>query len=77
MLALFGALVLTPDAMFLRLSGMDGPQMMGWRGTFMGLALILVWLLTSRNRLADLRCWPPGVASLSWYASFSTRCSLH
>jgi drug/metabolite transporter (DMT)-like permease len=54
MLALFGALVLTPDAMFLRLSGMDGPQMMGWRGTFMGLALILVWLLTSRNRLADL-----------------------
>ncbi|MFD0858690.1 DMT family transporter [Roseovarius aquimarinus] len=53
-LAAFGALVLTPDAMFLRLSEMSGPQMMGWRGIFMGSSLTLLWLLTSRTRGADL-----------------------
>ncbi|MFX0541940.1 DMT family transporter [Roseovarius sp. S4756] len=53
-LAVFGALVLTPDAMFLRLSEMSGPQMMGWRGIFMGTSLILLWLLSSRGRMADL-----------------------
>lgn len=52
-LAAFGAMVLTPDAMFLRLSGMTGPQMLGWRGIFMGAALLLIWLATSRNRRAD------------------------
>ena len=54
MLATFGALVLTPDAMFLRLSGMDGPQMMGWRGMFMGTSLIVIWALTSRALRGDL-----------------------
>nr|WP_303626547.1 DMT family transporter [Roseovarius sp. M141] len=53
-LAAFGALVLTPDAMLLRLSGMAGPQMLGWRGLFMGTALLLIWLLISRRRRADL-----------------------
>ncbi|WP_281966658.1 DMT family transporter [Roseovarius nanhaiticus] len=53
-LASFGALVLTPDAMFLRLSEMSGPQMLGWRGIFMGLSLTLIWVLTSRTRRADL-----------------------
>lgn len=60
MLAAFGALVLTPDAMFLRLSGMSGTQMMGWRGIFMGTALIVVWLLTSRDRKRDLRLLASG-----------------
>ncbi|WP_113913201.1 DMT family transporter [Roseovarius dicentrarchi] len=53
-LAAFGALALTPDAMLLRLSGMDGPQMMGWRGLFMGTALLLIWAAVSRRRRADL-----------------------
>lgn len=53
-LAAFGALVLTPDAMLLRLAQMSGPQMMGWRGIFMGLSLTMIWLLTSRTRRADL-----------------------
>jgi len=53
-LAAFGALVLTPDAMLLRLSEMSGPQMLGWRGFFMGTALITIWLLSSRARMADL-----------------------
>lgn len=54
MLAAFGALVLTPDAMLLRLSGMAGPQMLGWRGLFMGVALLVIWAVTSRARCADL-----------------------
>ena len=53
-LAAFGALALTPDAMLLRLSEMDGPQMMGWRGLFMGTALLLIWVAVSRRRRADL-----------------------
>lgn len=59
-LATFGALVLTPDAMFLRLSGMAGPQMLGWRGLFMGTALLLIWLVVSRRRRADLACLSSG-----------------
>jgi len=53
-LAAFGALVLSPDAMFLRMSEMSGTQMLGWRGIFMGLSLTGLWLLTSRTRRADL-----------------------
>ncbi|PVA09279.1 EamA/RhaT family transporter [Pelagivirga sediminicola] len=53
-LAAFGALTLTPDAMFLRLSEMSGPQMMGWRGIFMGASLLMIWALVSRRRRADL-----------------------
>ncbi len=53
-LATFGALVLTPDAMLLRLSGMTSFQMLGWRGLFMGTSLLLIWALTSRRRRADL-----------------------
>lgn len=53
-LAAFGAMVLTPDAMFLRLSGMAGPQMLGWRGLFMGVSLLILWVLSSRTRRTDL-----------------------
>ncbi|MEI4263253.1 DMT family transporter [Roseovarius sp. D0-M9] len=53
-LAAFGALVLSPDAMFLRLAEMSGSQMMGWRGFFMGLSLTGLWVLTSRTHRADL-----------------------
>lgn len=59
-LAAFGALALTPDAMLLRLSGMTGPQMMGWRGLFMGTALLLIWLAVSRRRRADLALMTSG-----------------
>ena len=54
LLATFGALVLTPDALFMRLSGMDGMQMLGWRGLCMGSLFLLVWLATSARRRADL-----------------------
>lgn len=52
-LALFGTLVLTPDALLMRLSGMDGFQMVAWRGMFMGAALLCAWALSSRDHRAD------------------------
>lgn len=53
-LALFGALVLTPDALLMRLSGMAGLQMLGWRGLCLGSLFLLVWAVTSRSHRADL-----------------------
>lgn len=57
-LATVGALVLTPDALFMRLSGMPGFQMVAWRGLLMGTAMVLAWAALSRDRrggLAQLR----------------------
>lgn len=45
MLATFGALVLAPDTLFMRWSGMDGMQMVGWRGLCMGAVLLTAWAL--------------------------------
>lgn len=54
-LALFGALILTPDALLMRISGMDGFQMLGWRSTLMGLVMGGMWLvLRRRNLRADV-----------------------
>ncbi|MFD1341853.1 DMT family transporter [Litorisediminicola beolgyonensis] len=53
-LAVTGALVLTPDALFMRLSGMDGLQMLAWRAPCMGLVFLTVWLLATREP-GDLR----------------------
>lgn len=48
-LAAFGALVLTPDALLMRLSDMDGWQMLGWRGLCVGAVFWGAWLLLVRN----------------------------
>lgn len=63
-LALVGTLVLTPDAMLMRLSGMEGFQMAGWRGLLMGGVMLAGWVAVSRDRAADLR----GLASKSGIA---------
>lgn len=54
MLAALGTLVLTPDAMLMRLSDMDGFQMSAWRGFLMGGVMLLAWAATSPNRAADV-----------------------
>jgi len=54
LLAAFGALVLTPDSMFMRLSEMNGPQMFAWRGLLMGSMLLLAWVVSSKHRRRDL-----------------------
>jgi|TARA_B100001094_G_scaffold302760_1_gene330297 drug/metabolite transporter (DMT)-like permease len=42
-LALFGALLLTPDTLFMRLSKLDGFTMLAWRGGLSGVGYILIW----------------------------------
>lgn len=53
-LAAAASLFLTPDALFMRLSEMDGFQMAGWRGLFMGTVMMLGWAALSRDRRGDL-----------------------
>ncbi|MGB3313928.1 MAG: DMT family transporter [Albidovulum sp.] len=50
-LAAFGALILTPDTLLMRWSGMDGFSMLAWRGLLMGTLLVTVWLFTARKSL--------------------------
>lgn len=54
-LAAAGALFLTPDALFMRLSQMPGFQMVAWRGLIMGTVMVLAWVLFSRDRGGDLK----------------------
>ncbi len=63
-LALFGALVLTPDAMLMRLSQMDGLQMMGWRGLCMGTVMLTGWAFLSRTRRADIAAAATGFGAM-------------
>nr|WP_246162146.1 DMT family transporter [Roseovarius faecimaris] len=53
-LALFGTLMLTPDALLMRLSEMSGFQMAAWRGMMMGTVMILGWALSTRTHRGDL-----------------------
>jgi len=43
LLALFGALMITPDTLFMRLSEMQAWVMMSWRGLEMGILLLVLW----------------------------------
>lgn len=46
LLAIFGAVLITPDTLFMRLSEMNVWVMMAWRGCEMGLILLLFWAIT-------------------------------
>ncbi|MGI9370202.1 MAG: DMT family transporter [Ruegeria sp.] len=54
LLALFGALVLTPDTLLMRMSEMDGYQMLAWRGMLMGGVMLFAWAVTSKNKSSDV-----------------------
>ena len=43
-LAIFGALLLTPDTLFMRLSELDGFSMLVWRGGLSGIAYLFIWV---------------------------------
>ena len=43
-LAIFGALLLTPDTLFMRLSELDGFSMLVWRGGLSGIAYLFIWI---------------------------------
>ncbi|MGP6088815.1 DMT family transporter [Antarctobacter jejuensis] len=61
-LALAGALILTPDALLMRLSGMSGFQMLGWRGLCMALIFLAFWAVTSTDRRTDVTALGRGAA---------------
>ncbi|MGB3146963.1 MAG: EamA/RhaT family transporter [Paracoccaceae bacterium] len=55
-LATFGALLITPDGLFMRLSEMSGLALAGWRGLLTGVAYTGAWMILRRGHLgADLR----------------------
>ena len=56
LLALAGILVLTPDTLVIRLSGLERWTLMGWRGMLMGvMSFAIWWLLFTRQPWRDLR----------------------
>ena len=50
-LALLGALIITPDTLLIRLSGLDGWSLTVWRGLLVGLSLILIWITLAKGQL--------------------------
>lgn len=62
LLALAGVLVLTPDALLLRLSGMDAAQMVAWRGLALGSVFLIAGLLTGQMRRAHTLVSIAGIA---------------
>ena len=61
-LALVGALLLTPDALLMRVSGMSSFQMLGWRGLCLGLIFLTAWGLTTKAWRRDLSTLGSGTA---------------
>lgn len=64
MLALAGALLLTPDTLLMRLSGLDGGAMLAWRACLAGLVFLSIGLITrfkeekgNRARVSSFWFW--------------------
>ena len=56
LLALAGIVVLTPDTLVIRLSGLEAWTLMGWRGLLMGIMSLAIWrILFTRQPCRDLR----------------------
>ena len=55
LLALTGVIVLTPDTMIMRMSGLESWPLVGWRGVLSGFGLIFVWKLFSSDLIKDLK----------------------
>jgi drug/metabolite transporter (DMT)-like permease len=52
-LAVIGALLLTPDTLLMRLSQLDGWNMLIWRGGLSGLVYFVIWTVIDRHK-----AWP-------------------
>ena len=52
LLALIGALILTPDSLFMRLSHLDGGAMLAWRASLAGMVFLLIGI-NKRLRSTD------------------------
>lgn len=49
LLALAGALVITPDTLMIRLSGLEGWSLSAWRGLLIGISMLIVWRAMARQ----------------------------
>jgi len=56
-IALLGALIISPDTLFMRWAEMTGFQMMAWRGFLASLGFLFIWVLASRGNSNEL--WEP------------------
>ena len=55
-LALFGALIITPDTLLIRLSGLEGWPLTAWRGLLIGSSMLVGWIVTTGRQIqADLK----------------------
>ena len=52
-LALLGALVITPDTLLIRLSGLEGWSLTAWRGLLCGITLIIIWSQLAQGHLRE------------------------
>ena len=50
-MALAGALIITPDTLLIRLSGLEGWGLSFWRGILIGISLIIFWIALERDRV--------------------------
>jgi drug/metabolite transporter (DMT)-like permease len=56
LLAFSGVLILTPDTLVIRLSGLERWSLMGWRGILMGTMLLVIWrLFLTKNASQEWR----------------------
>ena len=49
-MALAGALIITPDTLLIRLSGLEGWGLSFWRGILIGFSLIVFWVALEGRR---------------------------
>ena len=64
-LAAFGALAITPDTFFMRLTGMEGIQLIAWRGLSTGTVFLVAWLISHRGQIGrdlGVLASPTGIA---------------
>lgn len=65
LLALFGALAITPDTLLMRWSEMGGTEMVAWRSLLLGSVLLVTWLVFRRHNLwSDLKAVACGAGLL-------------
>jgi hypothetical protein len=56
-MALAGALLITPDTLLIRLSGLESWGLTFWRGLLIGSSLMFLWLVTEgRNAASQIPC---------------------
>lgn len=56
LIAWFGVILLAPDALLIRITGLEGMSLLFWRGLLMGGTLMVLWLIFAACRLRqDIR----------------------